>query len=389
MWFTPWLQTRPAAPRGRRPRRPAAPRSRPALEALGDRLVPSTLIVTNPLDDGSAGSLRAEIAAAAGGDTIVFDPALDGQTVVLGGSELLIDKDLDIEGPGAGALAVSGNGVSRVFEVAPTAHVTLAGLTIENGYAFPPDVNHSEGGTGAGIRNAGTLTVAGCTLSANHAYLAGGGVYNAGTLIIDHTALSSNNAGAFGGGNGGGVYNAGTLAISASTLSGNGCAGPGGGIFNGSGATLTVSGCTLSGNSSLSSGGGIYNLGTATVTQSTITGNGAGYSPWSLSGEGGGIYNAGTLTLSGSSVTNNTAEGTTGEGGGIFNASGATLTILNSVVRYNHAKLGADVYDVDSAGTGGGTGGGTDGKGGHGHGHSLLRPLRATRPSPGRPAAGR
>jgi hypothetical protein len=42
------------------------------IEALEDRWLPSTLTVMNNHDHG-AGSLRAEIAAAARGDTIVFD----------------------------------------------------------------------------------------------------------------------------------------------------------------------------------------------------------------------------------------------------------------------------------------------------------------------------
>ena len=47
----------------------------------------STLTVTNILDSG-AGSLRAEIAAARAGDTIVFAPILDGQTITLTSGEL-------------------------------------------------------------------------------------------------------------------------------------------------------------------------------------------------------------------------------------------------------------------------------------------------------------
>lgn len=50
----------------------------PRLEILEDRGLPSTLVVTNALDTGAAGdgSLRGEIAAAAGGDRIVFAPSL-------------------------------------------------------------------------------------------------------------------------------------------------------------------------------------------------------------------------------------------------------------------------------------------------------------------------
>src|SRR5215472_7351937 len=76
-----WLRSRTSlrSVGGRPQQRPAAPRFRPHLEALEDRWLPSTLAVTNNLDSGP-GSLRAEIAAARNGDTIVFAPSLDGQT---------------------------------------------------------------------------------------------------------------------------------------------------------------------------------------------------------------------------------------------------------------------------------------------------------------------
>jgi hypothetical protein len=89
---------------------------RPRLEGLEERTVLSTLTVLNALDSG-AGSLRDTIKAANGGDTIVFAPTLDGQIVTLTRGELTINKSLDIEGPGASLLAISGNDTNRVFDV--------------------------------------------------------------------------------------------------------------------------------------------------------------------------------------------------------------------------------------------------------------------------------
>jgi hypothetical protein len=54
---------------------------RPGLEALGRRLF-STLTVTS-LQDSGAGSLRAEVAAAQSGDTIVFSSTLFSSATVL------------------------------------------------------------------------------------------------------------------------------------------------------------------------------------------------------------------------------------------------------------------------------------------------------------------
>src|SRR5262249_8148712 len=137
------------------------------LEALEDRTVPSTLTVTSAADDGSAGTLRAEIAAAQSGDTINFDPCLAGQTIALASGELAITKSLDIEGLGANQLAVRGNGASRVFDISRGVTVTIAGMTMTDGLA-----NGSSpvlASTGGGILNFGSLTLSGDVLSNNQA----------------------------------------------------------------------------------------------------------------------------------------------------------------------------------------------------------------------------
>jgi hypothetical protein len=279
MRFLSWLRSGP-----RHKSSGQRPAWRPTLEALEDRWLPSTLTVTGPADSG-AGSLRADIAAANSGDTIVFDPSLNGQTIKLTGGELLINKNLTIQGPGASQLTISGNNTHRVFEI-DSAVATIAGLTISNGDAAAP-------------------------------FYYGGGIYNLkGNLTVSDCTLSNNRANA------------------------------GGGIYNAFGSTLTVSGCTLSGNHFTAKegqmgGAGIWNYGTATVTTSTISGNsGPVFIGQSLgdgsSGDGGGIYNRGRMTLQGSTVTNNSPYQ---HGGGIFNDQGATLSILSkSVVSGN--KIG-------------------------------------------------
>src|SRR5262245_8025051 len=81
------------------------PSSRPGhrlrLEALEDRCVPSTLTVISAADDGSAGTLRAVIAAASPSSVIAFDHRLQGKTITLTKGQLELNKSLDIEGPGA------------------------------------------------------------------------------------------------------------------------------------------------------------------------------------------------------------------------------------------------------------------------------------------------
>src|ERR1700746_1938179 len=108
MFLSSWLRKRkPNRGAPGRGNRAAAVRFRPYVETLEDRWLPSTLTVTSPLDDGSSGTLRATLAAAASGDSIVFDNSLSGQTITLNGNELLINKNLSIQGPaGATQLAI-------------------------------------------------------------------------------------------------------------------------------------------------------------------------------------------------------------------------------------------------------------------------------------------
>ena len=147
--------------RGSRSSRPMRQRRSfvPRLETLEDRSLPSTLTVLNNLDSG-AGSLRDAIGHAKDGDTIVFASSLDGQTIVLTSDQININKSLDIEGPGASLLAVSGNDTNRVFNITEGQVVAIAGLTITHG-----QVNGVDGG---GILDAGSsLSLANDVLSYN------------------------------------------------------------------------------------------------------------------------------------------------------------------------------------------------------------------------------
>ena len=134
---------------------------RPGLETLEDRCLPSTFTVTNLLDSGP-GSLRAAVAAAnanPGADAIDF--ATTG-TITLTSGQLDITDSLTINGPGVDALTVSGEStLSRVFAIAGNPTVSIADLTVANGWTATP---------GGGIYMAGgTLTLDDCTVSGNYA----------------------------------------------------------------------------------------------------------------------------------------------------------------------------------------------------------------------------
>jgi uncharacterized protein (TIGR03118 family) len=157
----------------RAPKRPWPRRIVPRLETLEDRTVPSTLTVTSAAADGSAGTLRAALAAAGSGDTINFAPSLDGQTITLIGGELAIAESLDIEGPGAALLTLSGNKASRVFDISgSTTSVTIAGLTIANGLANTTTATGPYGNVtmGGAILNTGAhVTLSGVAFLDNQA----------------------------------------------------------------------------------------------------------------------------------------------------------------------------------------------------------------------------
>src|SRR6266487_2984546 len=93
----------------------------------------TTLTVTSTADDGTtAGTLRSVLASATDGDTIDF--SVTG-AITLTTGQLVVDKSVEILGPGANNLAIDGNAISRVFYIASGKTVSISGLTITNGSA--------------------------------------------------------------------------------------------------------------------------------------------------------------------------------------------------------------------------------------------------------------
>jgi hypothetical protein len=347
------------------------------VQVLENRRLLSALTVTTAADSG-AGSLRAEIAAAKSGDTINFASSLKGHTITLTSGELLINKGLTIQGPGAAQLTISGGHASRVFDVTSSQLVTLTGLTISNGST----ASNSGGG---GIFNSGTLTINVCTIVGSTAYI-GGGICNTGTLTISGSSLTNDHASYYGGG----ILNRGALTLSQCTISGSSSRDFGGGIDNS--GSLTATGCTISHDTTAlgftvdgEGGGGIYTSGTLAATGCTVSfdsathGVGGGIDAKSgrttltnctLAGNfaavnvapyvyvsGGGLYVGGGLTY----VTNCTVSGNhvaSGVGGGIGVEDGVALSLLNTIVAGNTSEgfgeqvSGADIYDLNDGGSG-------------------------------------
>jgi len=211
------------------------------------------------------------ISLAASGDSIRVAAATYKEHLTIGIS-------LKILGSGAKTTILDGGSTGRVVTISSaTAHVTLSGVTITNGYSFVD---------GAGITNNGVLMLLRSAVSGNLAqiscpsgttcFLRGGGILNAtgAGLTIGNSTVSGNHLSIPGcslfkcGTAGGGIYNGGTLVLYNSTISGN-TASPGGhgsGIY--SGGTAIIRNSTLSGNGPAVIGAGID--GTATVENSIV-----------------------------------------------------------------------------------------------------------------------
>ena len=168
MWHTPRFPGRiPFSPRDLGPtgsRRSSHRAVRPAPAGGAWKTAPcsSTLTVTRP-PTAAIGSLAPGASPTPPPATrSTFNQNIHTITLTIG--ELAIAKKLDIEGPGANKLTISGNNNSRIFDIGPDAtDVTIAGLTIADGLANaqspnPFNFSPTPSSEGGGILNLGTLT---------------------------------------------------------------------------------------------------------------------------------------------------------------------------------------------------------------------------------------
>ena len=123
----------------------------------------TTLTVTNG-DDSGAGSLRATIDAASAGDTIVFANGVT--TVTLTTTQLVIAKNLTIQGSGVGGVTITRSSAGgtpnfRIVQVDGGVTATLTGLTISNG--------HADYGGGVLYLTSATVTLTDSVISGNTA----------------------------------------------------------------------------------------------------------------------------------------------------------------------------------------------------------------------------
>jgi len=320
-----------------------------------------TTTADETVDDGNcslreaiqAANTNAAVDACPAGDAVSSDTisfAVSGTVTLTAQLEVSATDPLVIDGDGT--VIIEGGG-HRVLNVAAGGEVELVDISLAGGWAD----------AGAGISNAGTLTMTDSSLTSSMTtgtYACGAGILNTGTLTIIRSTISSNYSTYH---TGGGICNLGELTIEDSTLSGNTASHDGGAIHNSGTATITNS--TLSGNTATYSGGGVYNYtgtlalatttvndnhalygaglfnhasGTATITNSTLSGNVAGY-------DGGGIYNQGHMAIYNATITGNGAQ----FGGGI-KGDGLWLALRNTLLAGNSASVnGPDCYAMTAA----------------------------------------
>jgi predicted outer membrane repeat protein len=316
----------------------------------------ATFTVTN-LNDAGAGSLRDAVEdanAAPGPDVVAFQSGLSGTITLV--SQIEIDEGLEIQGPGANAITVSGNDAVRIFyadtDVAgdPGEAVTISGLTLTDGTT----VGSAEEDGGAVLANYTDLTLSGVVVRDSFAETFGGGVMGESSSV---NVLSSTMTGNTSDGDGGAIYRDnneyGPETIRDSVFTGNQATGDGGAIalYDTYEAPVRIENVVVSGNTSGRSGGGIklYDWdpdGPITIANSTISGN--------ESEEGGGLamytsISSGTpppVVVENTTVSGNTA---TEQGGGIeFRAlDGSTPVVRNSTVTGNSAPDGGGLFVDD------------------------------------------
>ena len=202
---------------------------------------------------GSSCGLRDAIAYAnaAGYGDIDFANGL--ASIALTSAGPTVGPNVNIVGPGAGSLTVSGANQYAILETSG-GDASLFGMTFANG-------NNTANGTGGAIDNLANLTVNGMYFTGNSAATSGGAIYNGGSgsvTVIDST-FANNTAP-----DGSAIYDnsaTGGLLMKYSTIANN-TASADGAIYSGSGAAVNVYNSTLAGNT----GGGLVIGGGSTLT---------------------------------------------------------------------------------------------------------------------------
>lgn len=329
--------------------------------AMLNVIVPGDTTVRSPTEE----ALRLALAQ---GNSVRFE--CDGMITL--SSMISVARSTVLDGNGH-KITISGGNVVRVFGVAPSASLTLMGLSIENGFDLS-----SKGG---GIFNAGTVNATNCVFRSNGAYgvgaplmtclsvpggeAFGGAIYNIGTFNADQCSFLLNSAvggggswiqcstpqggtpgGAGGGAFGGAICNLGELAVHRSLFASNAvCGGTGGYGQHGWGSGDEVGSGARGGAGGSAGGGAVFNSGAFSVVNCSFTRNLAAGGPGGPGGPGGTVWYDGVLIQGYGG-----AGGAGGDGLGAIYSTNGPLGFTNCTIANNSS----------SGGTGGLAGAGRD-----------------------------
>ena len=181
--------------------------------------------------------------------------------------DTLVAWNVDIVGPGADKLSISGANATSV--ITGTGQTSIEGVTVKDG-------NSATSGGGVNFVGGGYFTIRSARITGNQAVNRGGGVYAEGSLQIFDSEIS-NNVVTSATGTGAGVHyeeflSYGPFEIVNSTISGNdatGTSSQAGGVFArryySYGSAIDILNSTIT-NNSAASGGGLYSAGNAIVS---------------------------------------------------------------------------------------------------------------------------
>ncbi len=301
--------------------------------------------VQNCNDTGS-GSLRATIANAASGDTVVLNPVtMQCSAITLGSGEIAVTQnDLTVKynGNNSNRFVLIGSN-HRIFHHTGTGKLTLQRLSLGLGTATDADAivvptgkyttaNEVAGGCvySPGVVDLENSQVKYCSVSSdpgsNNSFGVGGGIYAGIGLIMNNSILRNNSVTAY---------------VSPSNGSYARCGGANiGGSFSAANGYLDVNYSTIRDNAAGGSGGGLC-IGLqstpaplSTIRNSTLSGNSAASTS--------AIYDRGPLTIENSTISGNSATGTAYSVSAIF--AGQNLTLRNTTVAFNRAANGAAIW---------------------------------------------
>jgi predicted outer membrane repeat protein len=229
-------------------------------------------------------------------DTVLFDASTNGTSIVLGGTEIGVTRQMAIRGNGAQNTVIDGDSLSRIFTFNATGSSTVDAVTLTNGQADGVGgairqlqgtlsiersfLTENESSNTPGIREGGavhaetgtTLNVTDSTFSLNIAHFAGGAIKSDGIATITNSTFSGNtapsNGGAISGDNG-------SLTLTNVTMTANSSAG-GGGIAWGNGKVVTIRNSIIAGNTDSTSANDLFEFSGPLIVSSSLIGTNVG-----------------------------------------------------------------------------------------------------------------